>query len=55
MRLAKLSLFSPATESRATVDISDPASMDLSERPVSMENRVTMPTPPTHAVEIRQN
>ena len=37
------------------LDISALESVDLSARPVSIENRVTMPMPPTQAVEMRQN
>ena len=41
--------------SRATVEISAPARIDLSIRTASIEKRVTIPTPPTQAVEMRQN
>lgn len=53
--LAKLFPLSPANGSLATLDISAPDRADLLALPVSMENRVTIPTPPTHAVEMRQN
>ncbi len=53
--MTKLLLLSPAKGSLATWEISAPDSVDLSARPVIMENNVTIPTPPTHAVEIRQN
>ena len=55
IRLAKRSLRSPAKAFRATVEISAPDSVRLSDRTVSIENSVTMPTPPTQAVEMRQN
>ena len=55
IRLAKLVLRSPAKGSRATVEISAPDKVDLSAPAVIMENSVTMPTPPTQAVEMRQN
>lgn len=53
--MAKLPFFSPAIESLATLEISAPDKVDLSTPLVSMEKSVTMPTPPTHAVETRQN
>ena len=53
--MAKLVLRSPAKGSRATVEISAPDRVDLSAPAVIIENSVTMPTPPTQAVEMRQN
>ena len=53
--LAKVPFRSPAKVSRATLEISALDRADLSAPPVIIEKRVTIPTPPTHAVEIRQN
>ena len=56
IRFAKLLLRSPANGSRATSEISAPESVDLSSLSrMSIENRVTMPMPPTQAVEMRQS
>ena len=56
IRWAKLLLRSPAKGSRATLEISAPERVDLSSRSrMSIENRVTMPIPPTQAVEMRQS
>ena len=55
IRLAKLAFFAPANDSRATLDISAPDKVVLSDLSVSMENRVTIPMPPTQAVDIRHS
>ena len=51
----KLPLLSPVKASRAILDISAFERADLSSPIVIEENKVTIPIPPTHAVEIRQN
>ena len=55
IRLAKLLVRPPAKESRATLEISAPDKVDLSALVVIIEKSVTIPTPPTQAVEMRQN
>lgn len=54
MRLVKLPK-RPEKPSLATLEISAPESLDLSELPIIMENSVTIPMPPTQAVDILQN
>ena len=56
MMLAKNSLRSPGSSSRAIREISAPDRVDWSERPtIRREKSVTIPTPPTQAVAVRQN
>ena len=56
IRFAKLNFLSPSKGSLARLDISAPESIAFSPLSViTMENRVTMPMPPTQAVEMRQN
>ena len=53
--LAKTPFLSPEKLSRATLEISAPERVDFSTPPVIMENSVTIPIPPTQAVDMRQN
>ena len=55
IRFAKRLVWPPAKDSLATLDISAPERIDLSSLPISIENSETIPTPPTQAVEMRQN
>ena len=55
IRLAKLLVRLPANASKATSEISEPDSTDLSMPLVSIENKVIIPIPPTQAVDMRQN
>ena len=55
IRFVKLAFFSPARDSLATLEISAPDKVVLSDFPASIEKRVTMPIPPTQAVEMRHS